>query len=451
MFILLRLLIDIVIIALSYIFAYLIKFDLFSWPGLISFPLLRYANYLLFALIIYLLSFSFLGMYKVRKGFLVEVDEFIGSFFSVTLAWAILIVLTFIRGEYEYSRGVILLTWPINFTLMVLSREIILRLELWARARGYGSKRAAIIGAGELAKSVAQKIKDHPSYGINFVGFIGKAGSGVLGSIENIDEVVKKQAVQVLYVADKAYSREKLAELAAFCDEKGIALGTIPDVFQILTTSPLVEDIEGLPIVSLKPTSFTPFNRFLKRTFDILLSLFGIIIFSVPMAVISILVKLTSPGGPAVYKQERVGRAGKIFKLYKFRTMIPDAEEGTGPVLTTGNDPRKTPLGRILRATNLDELPQLFNILKGDMSFVGPRPERPVFVKEFKELIPKYMERHKIRPGLAGWAQLHGGYHMPAEEKIKYDLYYIENWSFLLDIKIILKYIQIAFTFQRRN
>jgi lipopolysaccharide/colanic/teichoic acid biosynthesis glycosyltransferase len=131
--------------------------------------------------------------------------------------------------------------------------------------------------------------------------------------------------------------------------------------------------------------------------------------------------------------------------------MVPDAEKYTGPVLAAINDPRKTLLGRFLRATNLDELPQLFNILKGDMSFVGPRPERPIFVEEFKGIIPKYMERHNIRPGLAGWAQLQGGYHMPAEEKIKYDLYYVENWSFLLDIKILLKYVQIAFTFQRRN
>ena len=451
MFLAIRIITDLILIQLSFISAYLIKFGAFSFSGFASFNYAAYFNYLSGIILVYLFSFLLFGMYKTRKGFLVEIDEFLGVFFSITFAWAILIVLTFIRGEYEHSRPIILLSWPISFILIVVLRELILRFELWARAKGYGSKRAAIIGVGELAGAVSEKIKNRPSYGVSFVGFIGDNGKDLLGPIKDLDSIINKHRIQIIYVADKAYSRDKLAELAAFCDEKGIALGTIPDVFQILTTSPLVEDIEGLPIVSLKPTSFTPFNRFLKRTFDILLSLFGIIIFSVPMAVISILVKLTSPGGPAVYKQERVGRAGKIFKLYKFRTMIPDAEEGTGPVLTTGNDPRKTPLGRILRATNLDELPQLFNILKGDMSFVGPRPERPVFVKEFKELIPKYMERHKIRPGLAGWAQLHGGYHMPAEEKIKYDLYYIENWSFLLDIKIILKYIQIAFTFQRRN
>jgi exopolysaccharide biosynthesis polyprenyl glycosylphosphotransferase len=326
-----------------------------------------------------------------------------------------------------------------------------MRIELQARARGYGSKRAAIIGSDELARSVAQRIKQHPSYGVNFVGYINGSGQEVLGSINDLDRLIHDHKIQVLYVADKRFTREKLAELAAFCDKKGISLGTIPDVFEILTTSPMIEDIEGMPIVSLKQTRFTPVNRFLKRAFDILLSLFGIILFSIPMIIIFPLIKFTSPGGPAVYKQERVGRDGRVFNLFKFRTMVPDAEKETGAVLASEDDPRKTLFGKILRATNLDELPQLFNILKGDMSFVGPRPERPVFVEEFKQLIPKYMERHNIRPGLAGWAQLHGGYHMPAGEKIKYDLYYIENWSFLFDLKIILKYIQIAFTFQRRN
>ena len=451
MFILIRLASDILLIMLAYVSAYLIRFGLLSFEGFFTFPYLQYTNYLIFALMVYIVTFFFVGMYRTRKGFLIEVDEFLGALFSVTLAWAILIVLTFIQGEYEYSRPIILISWPISFILIMVLREIILKIELWARAKGYGSKRAAIIGAKALAKSVAQRIKDHPSYGVQFLGFIGEDGKEVLGKLDNLDQIVKKHKIQVLYVADKTFTRNRLAELAAFCDQNGIALGTIPDIFEILTTSPAVEDIEGVPIVSLKETRFTPVNRFIKRRFDILLSLFGIIIFSIPMAIISILIRVTSPRGPAIYQQERVGRREKIFKLYKFRTMIPNAEEGTGPVLAREDDPRKTPLGRFLRATNLDELPQLFNILKGDMSFVGPRPERPVFVKEFKNIIPKYMERHKIRPGLAGWAQLHGGYHMPAEEKIKYDFYYIENWSLLFDIKIILKYIQIAFTFQRRN
>ena len=451
MFISVRFLSDALVILVSYVFAYSIRFQNFSINSLVSFPYFQYSQYLIGLVAVYLISLYFLGMYKTRKGFLVEIDELLGIFFSITTAWIALIVATFLKGEYEFSRHIIIISWPISIFLMAFSREIVLAVELGFRRKGFGSKRAAIFGSSDLAFAVAEKIKQHPSYGIKFVGFIGDSKENCLGNAADLPNIVSKNKIQAIYVADKNITRDQLAELASFCDEKGLSLGTIPDVFQILTTSPAVEDIEGLPIVSLKQTLFTPLNRVIKRTFDIAGSIFGLIVFSVPFIVIFILVKVFSPGGPAIYSQERVGRRGKVFKLYKFRTMIPDAEAKTGPVLATGDDERKTLVGRVLRSTNLDELPQLINILKGDMSFVGPRPERPVFVEEFKQIIPKYMERHKIKPGLAGWAQLHGGYHMPAEEKIKYDLYYIENWSFLLDIKIILKYIQIAFTFQRKN
>lgn len=444
MFTLLRLATDALFVLLSFIIAYLIKYNALNLSTLFNFPLITYFSQLTFVLIVFLIVFYLVGLYGKRKGFLIEVDEFIGVFLGVTIAWAVIIILTFIKGEYEFSRRLILLSWPITFLSLLISREVILWIEVFFIGKGYGAKRAVVIGQGQLAKEVAERIRAHPSYGIKFVDFVSLAKLGEL------PEFVKRNQINVLYVADKSINRDKLTEIAAFCDQNGIELGTIADVFDILATSPSVESIEGLAVVSLRQTRFTFINRFLKRTFDILFALFGIVLFAVPMIIIAVLIKAFSPG-PAVYTQERVGRRGKVFDLYKFRTMVPDAEAKTGPVLASEDDPRKTPVGKILRTTNLDELPQLFNILKGDMSFVGPRPERPVFVEEFKQIIPKYMERHKISPGLAGWAQLHGGYDMPAEEKIKYDLYYIENWSFLLDIKIILKYIQIAFTFQRTN
>ena len=451
MLLIIRFVTDISIIACSYLLAYMIRFNLISFNDVLALSIQRYFNYIIVVLLIYYLSFYFLSMYKSRKGFLVEVDELLAVFSSVSLAWVTLIVLTFVRGEYEYSRPIIILVWPISFVLMAIARMIVLRFDLWLRANGHGTKRAAIIGTNDLARSLAEKIKANPSYGIDLVGFIGDSETGVLGRFENLAKLVSVHKLKALYIADKSINRQNLAELAAFCDQLGIVLGMIPDVFEIITTSPAVEDVEGVPIISLKQTRFTLANRFVKRTFDLLLSAFGILIFSLPMMIIAALVKLTSPGDCAVYQQERVGRDGSIFNVYKFRTMIPDAESKTGPVLSSDDDPRKTKFGKFLRKTNLDELPQLFNILRGNMSFVGPRPERPVFVDQFKGLIPKYMDRHHIKPGLAGWAQLHGGYSMPAGEKIKYDLYYIENWSMLLDIKIILKYIHIAFTGQRKN
>jgi exopolysaccharide biosynthesis polyprenyl glycosylphosphotransferase len=445
MFAIVRVISDIFFVNLSFIIAYKVNFGGINIASLFNVPLQLYFNQLIIITFIYLLIFNSFGLYRMRRGFLIDIDEIIGVFLAVTSAWGILIILTFLRGEYEFSRFLIILSWPFSLILLMLSRAIILRIELSFRRKGCGSRRAAVIGGEALAKDLAKRLAQHPSYGILFVRFLDQ------DDIKNLSRVVEEHKIDIIFIADQKIARDQMVDLAAQCDELGIDLGSIPDVFSILTASPMAQNIEGLPMVTLKQARFNPFSRFLKRAFDVLLSLFGIIVFSPVMIIITLLIRLTSPGAPAIYAQERVGRGGQTFNLLKFRTMIPDAEAKTGPVLAIGDDPRKTPLGKILRKVNLDELPQLFNILKGDMSFVGPRPERPVFVNQFKEIIPKYMERHKIRPGMAGWAQLHGGYNMPAEEKIKYDLYYIENWSFLLDIKIILKYIQISFSMQREN
>jgi len=450
MFIALKLISDASVVVFSYMAAYGIKFHS-GIHDFLHFPWEVYGKYVFWIMLLYLACFHFAGLYKERKGILIEIDEFLGDLFGVLVAWGILIVLTFVKGEYMYSRVVIILSLPVSAVMMAFMRQAVLRLELYARAKGYSGKKAVIIGSGKYAESVAEKIKSHPSYGVFFSGFVGASGSENLGEIDGLEGIIDRHGINVVYVADPDLTRDDLAMLADTCDEKGVALGTMPDVFQILTTSPTVEDIEGVPVVHLKKIQLTPFNRFLKRTFDIFLALFGIMVFSVPMAVIALLIKITSPG-PVVYVQRRVGKGGKFFRLYKFRTMVHKAEKGMGAVLATADDPRKTLFGRILRSTNLDELPQLFNILKGDMSFVGPRPERPMFVNRFKINIPKYMDRHNINVGLGGWAQMQeGGYDMPAEEKLKYDLYYMENWSLLLDIKILLKCVEIAFTRRRIN
>ena len=359
---------------------------------------------------------------------------------------------TLLHREYEHSRALILISWAFAQVFILISRQIVLRLEIWARGRGFGARRCVIIGSGDLARSLEAKIKEHPSYGIHFVGFVGEPGDKVLGGLNRLDKIIDEHRIQSVFVSDPSISRDTLTELADLCDQKEVSLGSLPDIFQILTTSPAVEDIEGFPMVGFKRVKLTPFNRMVKRIFDVFAALAGLTVFGIPMLLIAALIKITSPGGPAIYVQKRVGLKGRIFRLYKFRTMVPNAEKISGPVLATENDPRKTPFGAFLRSTNLDELPQLFNILKGDMSFVGPRPERPIFVSKFKEMVPKYMERHRIKPAIAGWAQLQsGGYDMPPEEKIKYDLYYIENWSLMLDIKIVLKCAQIAFTRRRAN
>jgi len=451
MFIFVRIIFDILFINLCYITAFLIKFDRLSLKGYLDFPFGMYGKYLFAITAVYLISFKLWGLYKTRRGFLIEIDAFVESFIAIVMAWALIIVMTFIKGEYVYSRPIIIISLPITLFIIILYRQIVIRLELYAREKGFNTKRAVVVGSGELAGSVAGRIKAHPSYGIYFVGFVGKKGEGSLGRIEDIEKLIEKHRIDSIYIADMSFTREKLAQLADICDKKNVSLGTLPDVFQILTTSPVVQDIEGVPIVSLRSVQLTPFNQLMKRAFDILTALFGLVVFAVPMMVVALIIKFSSPG-PAIYVQKRIGKDGKPFRLYKFRTMIHKAEKGRGAVLATEDDPRKTSVGRILRSTNLDELPQLFNILKGDMSFVGPRPERPKFVSRFKEAFPNYMERHKIKVGLAGWAQMQeGGYEMTADEKLKYDLFYIENWSLILDIKILLKCVEIAFTRKRAN
>ncbi len=450
MFTIARLSTDTLIFIVSYMAAYQMRFGQFSPHAIIDFPFGIYVGYIVAIVVVYVSSFYLWGQYKPRKGFLIEIDEFVENIVAILSAWVIVIVLSFIKGEYTYSRPIIMISLPITAVLIVVVRQLILRLEMSLRSRGYMSRKAAVIGSGELAQQVAFKIKSHPSYGYFYVGTIN-GGKDSIGGVDDIEALIDRHGINAVFVADTSLDRKKLAQLADICDQKGVGFGTLPDVFQILTTSPTVEDIDGLPMVSLKQIQLNPFNRFIKRGFDIVMAAFGIIVFAVPMVIISAVIKLTSPG-PVIYAQKRVGRKGTRFALYKFRTMKHKAEKGTGAVLATEDDPRKTYFGKFLRSTNLDELPQLFNILKGDMSFVGPRPERPKFVSQFKEEIPKYMERHKINVGLAGWAQMQdGGYHMSAEEKLKYDLFYIENWSLLLDLKIILKCAEIAFTRKRIN
>lgn len=451
MFILLRLVLDILFINFSYITAYLIRFQQLSPEGFLKFPLPVYGKYLAAITLIYLICFQLWGMYKTRKGFLIEIDALVEGFIAILMAWVLIIVMTFIKGEYVYSRPIIILSLPIALFNILIYRQVLLRIEVLARAKGFNAKRAIVVGSGDLASSVAARIKAHPSYGIFFAGYIGMKGSESLGGLEDIEKVIDEHKIASVYIADMKIPREKLAELADICDKRNVSLGTLPDVFQILTTSPVVQDIEGMPMVSLKAVQLTPFNQLIKRTFDVVLSLFGLAVFGLPMVLIAAVIRISSHG-PAIYVQKRIGKDGRPFRLYKFRTMIHKAEKGIGPVLATEDDPRKTPIGRLLRSTNLDELPQLFNILKGDMSFVGPRPERPKFVSRFREAVPNYMERHRINVGLAGWAQMQeGGYEMTADEKLKYDLFYIENWSPILDIKILLKCIEIAFTRKRAN
>lgn len=236
--------------------------------------------------------------------------------------------------------------------------------------------------------------------------------------------------------------KEEKARVLAACQGLGLEVFLVPDFYDILVGNARVAQLDDLPVMEIQDISLTRFQRTIKRTLDIVISLLGLVLASPVMVICALLIRLTSPG-PVFYTQRRVGRGKRVFRLYKFRTMVQDAEKKTGPVLAAENDPRITPVGKFLRATRLDELPQLFNVLKGEMSFVGPRPERPVFVEEFERQYPDYPYRHLVKPGITGLAQVAGKYTTSPEDKLRFDLYYIRNYSLFLDFKIMLQTIPV--------
>jgi exopolysaccharide biosynthesis polyprenyl glycosylphosphotransferase len=273
----------------------------------------------------------------------------------------------------------------------------------------------------------------------------------ILGTVADFHRIQQQYQIEAVFLALPKLDSQDILNIATYCDQNGLSFQTVPNLFELMASSVNIADLDGIPLLSFKESPITPVQGTLKRMFDIIIASFSIIILSPLFLLLYLAVRLTSPG-PAIYKQVRTGLDGKPFDFYKFRSMRIDAEKLSGPVHAQDkNDPRVTPIGKFLRHSSLDELPQLFNVLKGDMSLVGPRPERPYFVDKFSEEIPNFMARHKIRGGITGWAQVNGRAELTLrpEEKLRYDLYYIENWTLMLDIKIIIKtFVQV---FQRKH
>jgi Undecaprenyl-phosphate glucose phosphotransferase len=259
----------------------------------------------------------------------------------------------------------------------------------------------------------------------------------LLGTLSEVAEIAQRERVDHLYVTLPLEEHTKLLDLMEITSREFIDVKVVPDILQFIALRARLEDLDGLPVININEIPLQGFNAWVKRGLDVVLSTAAMVLLAIPFAIISALVKWTSPG-PVFYQQERMGLDGKAFTVYKFRSMHEDAEGTTGPIWAGDDDPRATALGRWLRKMDLDELPQFWNVLKGDMSIVGPRPERPFFVEQFKHRIPQYMLRHKVKAGITGWAQVNGWRgNTSLEKRIEYDLYYIENWSVTLDLKIM--------------
>jgi Undecaprenyl-phosphate glucose phosphotransferase len=396
------------------------------------------------------------GLYRLRRG-RSRVDDFFAVFVGTILAVVVGIVGTLYyrtyylpneledQGVFEVSRLVWLIFIVLNIALTYASRELV-REALERRWRaGIGLKRVLIAGSGDLGRLVADKVLEHRELGFKVVGFIddrvgdhiGYRGLPVLGTLAEADEIIRREEIDHLYVALPLEEHVKMLGLVEATNREGVDVHVVPDLLQFIALRARLENLDGVPIISLNDVPLRGFNSVLKRGLDVAISATALSVLAVPFLAIAWLVRRTSPG-PVFYTQERMGLDGKAFQVLKFRSMYEGAEDESGPVWARENDPRCTPVGRWLRRFDLDELPQFINVLRGEMSIVGPRPERPYFVEQFKHRIPQYMLRHKVKAGITGWAQVNGWRgNTSLEKRIEYDLYYIENWSVGLDLKIM--------------
>ena len=439
---------DSIVIIFSWLAAFYIHFQTSLGPS----P--RYAipeiNTYLFALIpvwiIFIFSIRLCGLYQPLRGkaFTGEIYKIIKvTFFSVI----ILSASTFFYREGSFSRFVAAYFFVLVTFLMMFSHFLVRVILAEFRKRGFNLRYVLIVGSGELGQSLAEKINQHPEFGLKIVGFLSSHpekigieinGIKVIGLYNEIPKIIQLCGVDQLFIALPLHAQDRLEKVLNSLNEETVDVKVVPDLLRFMNLQAGVEELDGLPIINMAESPLYGWNILLKRISDLFFSITFIVTLSPLFLLLAIIIQLESVG-PIIFRQERVGLDGKPFEILKFRSMKIDAEQITGPVWANKADNRRTRLGSFLRKTSIDELPQLFNVLIGDMSLVGPRPERPVFVKEFKKSIPKYMLRLKMKAGLTGWAQVNGWRgNTSLDKRIEYDLYYIKNWSLLFDFKIIL-------------
>jgi exopolysaccharide biosynthesis polyprenyl glycosylphosphotransferase len=385
-------------------------------------------------------------MYAARRNVYFS-DEFFAIVRLVFLGMLIVMSATFLYREFSYSRAVFALLAILAVIFLSLARYVMLRFEHFWYAKGKDLKDVVIVGTNVTARRVHDSIVSNHALGYRVVGFFSvdgldemeTAGVDFLGQISHVPDYIREHRVDIVLVSLTYEDHPQLYELVRDCEGLNTEIMMVPDMLELMTSRVRINEIHGIPFIKIKGVPMTTWNLIVKRTFDIVVSASFLVVASPFIALIALFIWLDSRGA-VFYRQERVGLDGKPFRLIKFRTMLTGAEKKTGPVWAQKDDPRKTRVGRFLRRFSIDELPQLVNVLVGEMSIVGPRPERPHFVEQFKKDIPKYLDRHRVKTGMTGWAQVNGlRGHAPIEERTKYDMYYVENWSLVFDLKIILK------------
>ncbi|GIK71361.1 MAG: undecaprenyl-phosphate glucose phosphotransferase [Chloroflexota bacterium] len=386
-------------------------------------------------------------MYQRRRP-VTHLDELFKIIIYNTLTMLFTVaLLTLLARDFQYHRAFVLLGAGLTIIYDAFGRVVHAQLQWLAQARGIGDDRVLLIGAGEIGQMLLQKITMHPKLGYQVVGVVD-AGKGerplqeldapLLGSLVDVPALIDRYGVDEVIIGLPESSHQDLVNIISLCEREKVGIRVFPDVFQIMASEVTIGDLGGLPLLTIRDVALQGWKLAVKRGMDIVFSAVGLVILSPFMLLTALLIKLDSPG-PVFYSQERMGLDARPFKIIKFRSMRHDAETD-GPGWTTPDDPRKTKLGAFMRRFNIDELPQLVNVLVGDMSLVGPRPERPVYVEQFRQIIPRYMDRHREKAGLTGWAQVNGlRGDTSIVERTKYDLWYIENWSIGLDIMILIR------------
>lgn len=448
-----HILLDALIMVLAYGLTYYFRFKsflIYKFDWLFPYdyypPFKDFARLLIYFIPVYLLLYYSCHVYdsKRSKSFRFEVwDLFKANAFGIAYLTFVLVML---KWDLSFMRVFLIIFFFMNLGLAYISKTILRTILSFYRKKGFNQKHVLVVGYSRTAERYINRILLNPEWGYLIHGILDdtmKPGTHykdimVLDSIDKLKSILEKNTLDEIAITLSISEYAKLEKIVALCEKSGVHTKFIPDYNNIIPTKPYIEDINGLPVINIRNVPLSNWlNKGLKRAFDIVGSLVCILIFSIPMLVTAIIIKSTSRG-PLIFKQTRVGLHNKEFKMFKFRSMEVQAPDKEKHAWTTMNDPRVTPIGKFIRKTSIDELPQLFNVLKGDMSLVGPRPERPFFVEKFKEEIPRYMIKHQVRPGMTGWAQV-SGYRGDTSiiKRIEHDLYYIENWSLSFDIKIL--------------
>jgi len=444
----LHVVLDAIIIAASYMLAWWLKFESplsNVKPGDFYLPMETYFGAIPYIVAAYLVIYRFCNLYTAKRG-----SNSGGELLRIIEANIIGAVgmtsVLFVIWQQHFSRSMIFLFVVLNITLTAAFRFSVREMLVIARRKGYNMKHVLLVGYSRAAEQYIDRVKANPQWGYVIHAILDDTvargtlykGIKVVGRIDNLEIILPENKLDEIAITLPLSQYGRLAHIVELCEKSGVHTKFIPDYNSIIPSRPYTEDLMGLPVINIRNVPLTRMsNKACKRALDLVGATAGLILSSPLLLVIAVLVKATSEG-PVIFMQERIGQHNKPFHMYKFRSMRMQSEADEKKGWTIKDDPRVTKVGKFIRRTSLDELPQLFNILKGDMSLVGPRPERTQFVEKFKEEIPRYMIKHQVRPGLTGWAQVNG-YRgdTSIRKRIDYDLYYIENWSLGFDIRII--------------